>query len=311
MGDDEDEVFEPPADTGAFELTEIRVSQFHASFPDGTRLDLDSPRLEAAFTETGVRLADIVPTPPSKFFRNGTLPELASVRFEAAERDRLGHLEVVLTARQAQVDRELAEKEKKGGGGGAGFDSGGGDKKKDAAPAADEPDSTMLDNILDSVQAVFEAKQKRLQAEQKMAAENENLMAERALQQVRTKALSFCCAFTVFYLRPRLSSRSCSTDRRRGTPSWSAATRSAWRPPKRGGSRPRSRWRPVRHCLSVVLPLSFYLRQVPFRAVPLNAGGGPGRQDRAGAGRGGRERAAGRARAGEAGRRVRQEDPRL
>lgn len=146
----------------------------HAIFPDGTRLDLDSPRLRRSYVETGVRFDDILPTPPSKvrgpcfdrsarcttlrgwpdppllavqFFRNGTLPELASVQYEASERDRLNHLEVLLRCRQELVNRDVAEKEKKTGGGGGGFSADDGKDKKPAL-AADEPDSTMLDNIL-------------------------------------------------------------------------------------------------------------------------------------------------------------------
>eukprot|EP01050_Picozoa_sp_SAG11_P001426 SAG11_NODE_61_length_19011_cov_49.624048_25_plen_133_part_00 len=107
--DDEEEI-KPVKDTNEFHVVDVQVGLRALFFPDGTQLALDSPRLKTACLEAGVVLDDIFQTPPAAFFKPNVVPELAAVRFDAAERDRLGHLEVLLRHRQTIVDRQAEEK---------------------------------------------------------------------------------------------------------------------------------------------------------------------------------------------------------
>jgi hypothetical protein len=164
-------------------------------FRDGSEVSLHSPRLQTALLEAGVELQELRPLSQREFRRRfcppGTLAEVSAVRWEAVERDRLGHLRAVLDHRQRAVEADqqaklLADKQSASGAGGAGFSAGGGgDREGAVAAAAAEPDSSMVQSLLADVEKMKVARQKRLDAEERLAAQAAVLAQQRSVEQAR------------------------------------------------------------------------------------------------------------------------------
>lgn len=149
--------------------------------PGGERVGFNSPRFQQALAESGVRLDDLRPvrtvkevTKPGceqKMFR-----EVAHVRLEAFERDRLAHVDAVLRARQQLVDGFASDHKSKSFG------------ERDTAAATEEEPSSMIAKIQEDVAKMEAIRAKRLQMNEKMIQENERIMAANAAAQARRDA---------------------------------------------------------------------------------------------------------------------------
>jgi hypothetical protein len=148
--------------------------------PEGERVSFNSPRFQQALAESGARLDDLRPvqnvkevTKPGcerQMFR-----EVAHVRLEAFERDRLAHLDAVLRHRQRLVDGTANQGAKTFGG------------EREPAAAEEEP-SSMIAKIQEDVAKMEAIRAKRLEMNERMIKENERIMAENAAAQERRDA---------------------------------------------------------------------------------------------------------------------------
>ncbi len=148
--------------------------------PGGDRVSFNSPRFKQALTESGVRLDDLRPVRAVKEVtkpgcERNMFREVAHVRLEAFERDRLAHLDAVLRARQRLVDGASDTGRKSFG------------ARDPAAPAEEEP-SSMIAKIQEDVAKMEAIRAKRLEMNEKMIQENERIMAANATAQARRDA---------------------------------------------------------------------------------------------------------------------------
>eukprot|EP01043_Picozoa_sp_COSAG02_P009784 COSAG02_NODE_336_length_24344_cov_63.239101_3_plen_574_part_00 len=149
--------------------------------PGGDRVSFNSPRFRQALTESGVRLEDLRPVRAVKEVtkpgcEQNMFREVAHVRLEAFERDRLAHVDAVLRARQQLVDGVASDKGRKSFG------------ERDPAASAEEEPSSMIAKIQEDVAKMEAIRAKRLEMNEKMIQENERIMAANAAAQARRDA---------------------------------------------------------------------------------------------------------------------------